>query len=109
LQHDKIIHREGWSFDRTQAASAWLAKRETEFVKPGALERLKEHDPALTSVIDRHVDASIKVSRAPPQPAKSCRDQRQQQHNGDAGGSTNVAVVRSAEVHVGVSEPAIRQ
>jgi hypothetical protein len=56
----KIVHREGRTFGRRQAASAWLEKRETELAKPGALERLKEQDPPLAFVIDRYVDESIK-------------------------------------------------
>jgi integrase len=56
----KIVHREGRTFDRKQAAAAWLEKRENELAKPGALERLKEQDPPLATVIDRYVDESIK-------------------------------------------------
>jgi integrase len=56
----KIVHREGRTFDRKQAASAWLEKRETELAKPGALERQKDQDPILGVVIDRYVDESIK-------------------------------------------------
>jgi len=51
---------EGRTFERKQAASAWLEKRETELAKPGALERLKEQDPSLALVIDRYVDESTK-------------------------------------------------
>ena len=43
----KIIHRETRTFDRRQAASAWLEKRETELAKPGAVERQKVPDPKL--------------------------------------------------------------
>jgi hypothetical protein len=49
----KIVHRENRTFDRQQAASAWLEKREKELAKPGALERLEAPDPTLTTVIDR--------------------------------------------------------
>ncbi len=42
----KIVHREGRTFDRKQAAVAWLEKRENELAKPGALERLKERSSA---------------------------------------------------------------
>jgi integrase len=56
----KIVHREGRTFERKQAAVAWLEKRENELAKPGALERLKEQDPPLATVIDRYVDESIK-------------------------------------------------
>jgi integrase len=60
MRSDKIVHRERRTFDRKQAASAWLERRETELAKPGALERLKDQDPTLAVVIDRHVDESIK-------------------------------------------------
>jgi hypothetical protein len=56
----KIVHRETRTFDRRQAASAWLEKRETELAKPGAVERQNIPDPKLAAVIDRYVDESIK-------------------------------------------------
>ena len=56
----KIVHRENRTFDRRQAASAWLEKREKELAKPGALERLEAPDPTLSAVIDRYTDESIK-------------------------------------------------
>ena len=48
------------TFDRKQAAAAWLEKRETELAKPGALEREKTPDPTLASVIDRYTEESVK-------------------------------------------------
>jgi integrase len=56
----KVIHREGRTFDRKQAASAWLEKREKELAKPGALDRLQAPDPTLAAVIDRYTTESIK-------------------------------------------------
>ncbi len=56
----KVIHREGRTFDRKQAASAWLEKREKELAKPGALDRLQAPDPTLAAVIDRYTNESIK-------------------------------------------------
>ena len=55
-----IVHRESRTFDRKQAAAAWLERRETELAKPGALEREKAPDPALASVIDRYTEESVK-------------------------------------------------
>ncbi len=55
-----ILHRETRTFDRRQAASAWLERRETELSKPGGLERAKGEDPALAEVIDRYTDESLK-------------------------------------------------
>jgi integrase len=52
----RIVHRESQSFDRKQAAKAWLARRETELSNPGALER--KNDAKLADVIDRYVRES---------------------------------------------------
>lgn len=46
----KLIHSETETFDREQAAKAWLKKRETELAQPGALD--KPTDPTLAEVID---------------------------------------------------------
>src|SRR5690348_12213541 len=45
----RIVHQETQTFDRRQAASAWIAKRETELRQPGALDRIRsaENDPPL--------------------------------------------------------------
>src|SRR3954466_108731 len=55
-----IVHREARTFDRKQAAAAWLDKREKELIKPGALDRLRLPDPTLAAVIDRYTIESIK-------------------------------------------------
>lgn len=52
----KIVHREAQTFDRKQAANAWLSRRETELAQPGALDR--REDPKLTTVIDRYIAES---------------------------------------------------
>src|ERR1700722_1873381 len=54
-----IVHREADTFDRKQAANAWIVKREAELKRPGGLEQ-KEDQP-LAAVIDRY----IKESRNP--------------------------------------------
>lgn len=38
---DKVVHRKTGTFDRKQAASAWLEKREKELAKPGGIEGTK--------------------------------------------------------------------
>lgn len=48
----RIVHREAETFEREQAAKAWLARRETELAQPGALER--GPDPKLRETIDRY-------------------------------------------------------
>ena len=55
-----IVHREARTFDRKQAAAAWLEKRESELGKPGALDRVKVEDLTLAVVIDRYTDELIK-------------------------------------------------
>jgi hypothetical protein len=35
----QIVHREAQTFDRKQAAKAWLSRRETELSEPGVLEK----------------------------------------------------------------------
>jgi hypothetical protein len=49
----KIAHREAQTFERKQAANAWLDRRETELAQPGALERLDS--PTLLVAIDRYI------------------------------------------------------
>jgi len=53
----KVVHQETQTFDRRQAASAWMARRETELREPGALERVRsaDNDPSLRQVIDVYV------------------------------------------------------
>lgn len=51
----QIVHRETQTFDRKQAAQAWLKKREAELATPGAIERVKAEDPTLREVIDRYL------------------------------------------------------
>jgi integrase len=54
----KIAHREAKTFDRKQAANAWMVTRETDLRKPGGLER--KEDPNLAAVIDRYINESKK-------------------------------------------------
>jgi integrase len=57
----KIIHREAQTFDRRQAASAWLRRRETELSEPGAIERAKLPEKSLATAIDRYISDSRKA------------------------------------------------
>lgn len=57
-QKGTVIHTETRTFDRKQAANAWIARRETELREPGAIERLHADDPVLADVIDRYIDES---------------------------------------------------
>lgn len=49
----KIVHRESETFDRKQAAKAWLARREPELSEPGVFD--PKNDVKLSKVIDRYV------------------------------------------------------
>lgn len=51
-QGGAIVHREAQTFDRKQAANAWIVKRESELKRPGGLER--REDPILSEVIGRY-------------------------------------------------------
>ena len=51
-----IVHREAQTFDRKQAANAWVVKREAELKQPGGLDR--KEDPPLSAVIDRFIAES---------------------------------------------------
>jgi hypothetical protein len=37
-----IVHREAETFDRKQAANAWIVKREAELKRPGGLEHKED-------------------------------------------------------------------
>lgn len=51
----EIVHRENRTFERRQAAAAWLEKREGELRAPGGLERARAESPSLAMVIDQYV------------------------------------------------------
>ena len=51
-----ILHREAQTFDRKQAANAWIVKREAELKRPGGLNQ--KDDPTLSAVIDRYIAES---------------------------------------------------
>ncbi|MDU6240876.1 MAG: tyrosine-type recombinase/integrase [Bradyrhizobium sp.] len=55
-----ILHREARTFDRRQAAAAWLERREKELAAPGGLDQEKGLDPVLSNVIERYVSESKK-------------------------------------------------
>ena len=51
-----IAHREAQTFDRKQAANAWIVKREADLKRPGGLDQ--KEDPPLAAVIDRYIAES---------------------------------------------------
>ncbi|HEY1399807.1 tyrosine-type recombinase/integrase [Roseateles sp.] len=48
----KVVHTESETFDRKQAAEAWMKKRETALAEPGGLD--KREDPTLKAVIEQY-------------------------------------------------------
>ena len=67
-----IMHREAETFDRKQAANAWIVKREGELKRPGGLEQ--KEDPLLSAVIDRYIEESkARVAGTKAQVLKSIR------------------------------------
>lgn len=56
----EIAHRENKTFDRRPAAAAWIAKREAELKRPGAIERAKAPTKTLGDAIDRYTEESLK-------------------------------------------------
>jgi len=56
----KVAYREAQTFDRRQAANAWMVRREQELAKTGAVERARQsdNDPRLAAVIDRYIAES---------------------------------------------------
>ncbi|MEO0002919.1 MAG: hypothetical protein RLZZ22_611, partial [Pseudomonadota bacterium] len=55
-QGGAVVHAETQTFDRQQAAQAWVKKRETELAAPGALEKLKGEDPTIDKLIGRYIE-----------------------------------------------------
>jgi integrase len=51
-----VVHREAQTFERKQAANAWIVKREAELKSPGGLGC--NEDPTLSAVIDRYIAES---------------------------------------------------
>ena len=70
----KKPHREAKSFDRRQAANAWIVRREEELCKPGGLDRASK-DPKLADVIERYVAESRKeIGRTKAQVLRTIKD-----------------------------------
>jgi integrase len=55
----KIVHRESQTFDRKQAATTWLGRREGELKSDGGLERAMRPAVSLADVIDRYVEETL--------------------------------------------------
>lgn len=70
----KIVHRESQTFDRKQAATTWLGRREGELKAEGGLERAMRPAASLADVIDRYVaEALSEIGRTKAQVLKSVK------------------------------------
>lgn len=54
----RLVHNEAQTFDRKPAARAWLARREDELAKPGALAAAQVADPTLDAVIGEYLQSA---------------------------------------------------
>lgn len=61
VQRDGKVQRESKTFDRRQAATAWIKKREHELSQPGAIGKPKGAEPSLGDAIDRYIRESRKA------------------------------------------------
>ncbi|MGN6209403.1 site-specific integrase [Asticcacaulis sp.] len=83
----QIMLREQKTFDRKQAAAAWLERRETELNRPGGVARGKGSDPFLGQAIDRYIDESLKaIGRTKAQVLRAIKD-------------CDIATKRCSEIH----------
>lgn len=73
-QKGVIVHREAKTFDRKQAAQAWIKKRETELAAPGGLRKEGRAGVTLAEAIDRYIAASVKeIGRTKAQVLRSIK------------------------------------
>jgi integrase len=59
-----LVHQEAQTFERKQAAAAWLKKRETELAEPGAIEAANRPDPTLGEIIDQYLEEKVRAHGA---------------------------------------------
>lgn len=52
----QVVYQESQTFDRKQAAQAWVKRRETELAEPGALERASRKATVLRDIIDQYLE-----------------------------------------------------
>ncbi len=50
------VYQESQTFDRKQAAQAWIKRRETELAEPGALDRANRKGVTIKQMIERYLD-----------------------------------------------------
>lgn len=54
----KVVHSESKTFDRQQAAGAWIKKRETELADPAYIALINRPDPTFGKVIEQYIRES---------------------------------------------------
>jgi integrase len=54
----KVVHSESETFEREDVARRWMAKREKTLAEPGALAKVNQADPPLSTVISRYIEES---------------------------------------------------
>lgn len=87
----KIVHRESQTFDRKQAATTWLGRREGELKADGGLERAMRPAVSLADVIDRYVaETKSDIGRTKTQVLRAIK--------GYDIGSMDVAKIASSDV-----------
>ena len=59
-QDGRVVHSESQTFDRRQAASIWMKKRESELAEPGALSVARRVDPTLAEAIAHYIQHSMR-------------------------------------------------
>ena len=57
----KIVHSESHTFDREQAAQAWIDSRETSLKEAGALDKTTHSRVTLARAIDKYVESGRKA------------------------------------------------
>lgn len=68
----KVVHTESRTFDRKQAAKAWMDRREVELQQPGAMD--KKDDPTLGESIDRYLaDSKRAIGKTKAQVLRAIR------------------------------------
>ena len=56
----RLIHSEAQTFDRRQAATAWMEKRERVIRAPGGLDKARRPSGTLSDAIDKYVTTTLK-------------------------------------------------
>ena len=100
----QIVHRESQTFDRKQAATTWLGRREGELKAEGGLARAQRPAATLADVIDRYVEETLtEIGRTKAQVLKAIKGY--DLANMDVGKITSSDVVAFARVLVKDRKP----